>query len=152
MAAINPFAVALAASFRASQHATPRERSAAPATRLTVTPTDVPGGAPSSNSTSIEGATSKTSPVAASNAPMTESSNFLSEPAVARISAPLDPQIRNGVRAVTARCYGFVSSIGSGSGRCVGPNSALDCATAVALGSSLNVSLLILPVNLNGGS
>src|SRR6266436_6719800 len=48
--------------------------------------------------------------------------------------------------------WGFCSSIGSGSGAGVGPSSALACAGSLSSGSSLNVSLLILPVNLKGGS
>src|SRR6185295_3045534 len=47
---------------------------------------------------------------------------------------------------------GSDSSMGSGSGAAVGPSSALACAGSFTSGWSLNVSLCILPVNLNGGS
>jgi hypothetical protein len=62
---------------------------ATPATRLAVTPAGVPGAAPSSSSTSTEGATRSTNPVAASSAPATESSDFGSDPTVPRNFAPL---------------------------------------------------------------
>lgn len=78
-----------AASYRLNsllQHATPRASSATPATRLTVTPAGVPGAAPSSSSTSTEGPARSTNPVAASSAPMTESSVRL-DPIVPPISA-----------------------------------------------------------------
>ena len=61
------------------------------------------------------------------------------------------PQPHDPVGATEGR-YRFGASIGSGSGAGVGPSSALACAGSLSSGSSLNVSLLILPVNLNGGS
>jgi len=80
-----------------ARHAEGEQRHAA--TRLTVTPDSVPGDDPSRSSTTTEGITSNANPVAASSAPVTESSDLLLDPAVACISAPLtrNPGLRCGL-------------------------------------------------------
>lgn len=113
---------------------------AIPVTRATAIATPE-GCSPSSKCTTSDGATSNPNPVAASAAAAKGSTFF--KAVTCQVATRL-PTIENR--------YCFGASIGSGSGAAMGPSSAFDADAALCSGSSVNVSLLILPVNLNGGS